>query len=65
MGTIIQLDPQRRAAAPPPPGATPTHCEIVIFPGVRIEREGTPYRDDATVEPGTGTDDRHRPRKSS
>ena len=37
MGTLLQLSASRRKASPQPSGEAPD-CEIVIFPGVRIER---------------------------
>lgn len=66
MGTIIHLNPPQRAAAQPVARATPTECEIVIFPGVRIDRSARPYGDDeAAAEPAGGAGQGHRPRKSS
>ncbi len=65
MGTIIHLNPQQKTAAPPAAGQTP-RCEIVIFPGVRIERDAPPL---AAETGGRQTDGdvahRRRPRKSS
>ncbi len=66
MGTIIHLNLPHRAAVPPPAGEIPPQCEIVIFPGVRIERVETPYLDDTSgLEPNGGTSHGSRPRKSS
>ncbi len=66
MGTIIQLNPPQRPAAPPVAGEPRSPCEIVIFPGVRIERAETTYfDDDSGLQPGGGTDHGNRPRKSS
>lgn len=66
MATIIHLNPPQRAAAPAATGEARPHCEIVIFPGVRIERQEVSY----TAEmPGPETDghthNTSRPRKSS
>jgi hypothetical protein len=65
MGTIIQLNPPPRAAAPVIAGDVPPHCEIVIFPGVRIERHVPPDIADGPEPAASGTDRGHRPRKSS
>lgn len=65
MGTIIHLNPPHRAAAPSVARDTQTDCQIVIFPGVRIERPAMPYGDKAAAEPAGGTRQGHRPRKSS
>ena len=65
MGTIIHLNPQQRAVPPVTTGEVLPECEIVIFPGVRIERHETPFIADA---PGPEVDEvhrGHRPRKSS
>ena len=65
MATIIHLNPQHRAAAPLAAGETPPRCEIVIFPGVRIERRETPSSADAAGQRAGRADHGSRPRKSS
>ncbi len=65
MATILRLDSSRRPKAErPPPGMTAS-CEIVIFPGVRIERHdldlGHRVRD-TVGRSGSGS---RRPRKTS
>ena len=65
MGTIIHLNALQRTTVPQAAGEMPARCEIVIFPGVRIERVETPCFDDGSTEPETGTGNGHRPRKSS
>ena len=65
MGTIIHLNPQHRAATSLAIGEPPPPCEIVIFPGVRIEREETPFAADASGPDSDGADHGSRPRKSS
>ena len=65
MGTIIQLKTPQRAAPAEAAGEVLPQCEIVIFPGVRIERTGAPLIVDASdpqADDGTG---HGRPRKSS
>ena len=65
MGTIIQLNPPQRAAPPVAVGEVLPQCEIVIFPGVRIERNAAPLfveASDPQADDGTG---HGRPRKSS
>jgi hypothetical protein len=65
MGTIIHLNPPQRAASPVVAGEPLPTCEIVIFPGVRIERQAAPT--DEAPEPHTDRSTGHggRPRKSS
>lgn len=65
MGTIIQFNPQHRATVPMDTGETPLQCEIVIFPGVRIERQETASPADAPGPKTEGADHGSRPRKSS
>jgi hypothetical protein len=66
MATIIQLNPPQRAAPPAAAGDMPSRCEIIIFPGVRIERDATPYLDETPdLEPHGGTERGRRPRKTS
>lgn len=64
MGTIIHLNPPHKAAPPAIAGATLPPCEIVIFPGVRIEREPLPPMAEASDRRGGAGHD-NRPRKSS
>ncbi len=66
MSTIIHFNPPQRAAAPVAAGETLPLCEIVIFPGVRIERNVTPATADASGRKTQGAaDGGSRPRKSS
>ena len=65
MATIIHFNPQHRAAAPLAAGETLPQCEIIIFPGVRIEREETSFSVDAPGPKTAGVDHGSRPRKSS
>ena len=65
MGTIIHLNPLQKATPPPVAGEPPPACEIVIFPGVRIEREETPRIDEAPGPQANGTDHGRRPRRTS
>jgi hypothetical protein len=67
MATIIHLNPPHRAVASLADGETLPPCEIVIFPGVRIERMEAPFGDDRSgLEPDDGAGHaRSRPRKSS
>lgn len=66
MGTIIQLSARARSAPPEKPGEGFGTCQIVIFPGVRIERQTSGSGEEpvprSVVDDGT---DRGRPRKSS
>lgn len=64
MGTILHLNPPHKAAPSAVVGGALPPCEIVIFPGVRIEREAPPPEaSDRHDDAGTGHD--NRPRKSS
>jgi len=66
MATIIHLNLPPKAAAPVAMDDPPRQCEIVIFPGVRIEREEPRFSAEAhDPQPVDGTDNRRRPRKSS
>ncbi len=66
MGTVIQLNPQHRSAALPTAGEALPPCEIVIFPGVRIERGETLLVAETEPPVTSGSADHgHRPRKSS
>jgi hypothetical protein len=66
MGTIIQLTARARSAPQENPPEGFGACEIVIFPGVRIERQtsasGQDFVPRSVIDDGT---DRGRPRKSS
>lgn len=60
MGTIHQLNPRSRTSLTGETASPSAPCEIVIFPGVRIER----HEDVVFVDnDAPGRDD--RPRKSS
>jgi hypothetical protein len=66
MATIIHLNPSQRPAVTPAAGETPPECKIVIFPGVRIERQETPYFAEVPAPvTGDGAEPGSRPRKSS
>ncbi len=65
MGTIIHLHPRERAATSLAIGDPPPPCEIVIFPGVRIERDRTAVVPGAAAPDGDGANHGNRPRKSS
>ena len=66
MGTIIHLNPLPKVAAPIAAGAPLPECEIVIFPGVRIEREEPRFAAEVHDPRSDGSaDNGHRPRKSS
>ncbi len=65
MGTIIHLNPLHRATPLVAAGEPLPQCEIVIFPGVRIEREQTPLLDGVPGPQANGTDHDSRPRRSS
>ena len=67
MGTVLpfRADSRDRLADDAPQAGT---CEIVIFPGVRIERQGKRAGPDEYGSPGSkldGTNGRRRPRKTS
>lgn len=65
MGTILSFRPNGEVRAPSP---SATACEIVIFPGVRIERHeldlGLRMRESAGIDEYDGLGS-PRPRKSS
>jgi hypothetical protein len=66
MGTILQFRASNRQDAPRTNGAEP--CEIVIFPGVRIERHGDSVDLAARLTSPKGSFDGfggRRPRKTS
>jgi hypothetical protein len=68
MGTIVQLNPPARRQPPAGEGAEAVRCDIVIFPGVRIERHGIDLAH--RVRDSAGHDDFDgigggRPRKTS
>ena len=66
MGTIHQLNPRSRASLSAVASAPSEACEIVIFPGVRIERHADTVSDAAFGFAGDDATDRDdRPRKSS
>jgi hypothetical protein len=66
MGTILHLNPPPRTATAATDDRVSRQCEIVIFPGVRIERHtgALPAAGPKATAAG-GTDDGSRPRKSS
>ena len=66
MATIIHLDPLPKTATPVAAGGPPARCEIIIFPGVRIEREAPrPTAEAYGPRADSGTGEAGRPRKSS
>ncbi len=66
MSTIIHLVPPHKAAPPVAAGEPLPACQIIIFPGVRIEREAPPFAAEASETRSDGdTANGSRPRKSS
>lgn len=65
MATILQLDASRRPKAERPPPGAAAPCEIVIFPGVRIERHGLDLGHRVRDTVGRSGSGARRPRKTS
>ena len=69
MGTIVQLNLAGRRERPAGKRSGHAQCEVVIFPGVRIERHGIDLS--RRIRPTTGHNDfdgvggGRRPRKTS
>ena len=69
MSTVLPFEAPRHARPRTRPAATNRPCEIVIFPGVRIERHDLDLsfrlRDSAGHDDFDGLGGNNRPRKSS
>ena len=66
MGMIIHLNPPPKATPLAATGEPVPQCEIVIFPGVRIEREKPGFAAEARdPQSDSDTGNGRRPRKSS
>lgn len=69
MGTILQFRARRQAAGAARPPRHDRPCDVVIFPGVRIERQGVDLshrlRDTAGRGPLGDIAGPQRPRKTS
>lgn len=69
MGTVLRFKPSSRKAAPPTGGRAGRPGEIVIFPGVRIERHDLDLGHRVSDSPGRldfgGSGGGHRPRRTS
>ena len=66
MGTVLHFNRPLQTSAPLAEGDRPLECQVVIFPGVRIERHELSADTSPSRPSGrTNRDGGSRPRKSS